>query len=71
MNFSMATVSQPRLEGTTSSLDRAELLSLIEEEAKLVGISAALAIEQIRSGKPHNGYIWDDLSLLVALLPAE
>jgi hypothetical protein len=64
----MATMARPRLEAATSSLDRAELLSLIEEEARLLGLSAETAIAQVKHGKPERGYIWDDLSLLVTLL---
>ena len=64
----MATMAKPHLEDTSTSLDKGELLSLIEEEARLVGLSAPAAIETIKKGKAAHGYIWDDLSLLVALL---
>ncbi|GAC1436249.1 MAG: hypothetical protein NVS1B11_20310 [Terriglobales bacterium] len=64
----MATITQPGLESATSSIDRQELLSLMESEARLIGVSVENAISQIKSGKPDHGYIWDDLALLVALL---
>jgi hypothetical protein len=64
----MATMARPQLEATSTSLDKAEVFSLIEEEARLIGLSAANAIEKVKSGAPVRGYIWDDLSLLVSLL---
>jgi hypothetical protein len=58
-----------RLDGATVSLSDGELRTLIDQEAKLAGLSGAQeAIESVRRGHVGKGLIWDDLSLLVSLL---
>jgi len=52
----------------TGSLAREEVLSLIGEEARLVGLTAEQAMAKLASGVPVRGYIWEDISLLASLL---
>jgi len=66
----MATVTHPipHLDASSVSMDRDEILALIETEARLIGLSLSEAIERTRKGHTGSGYIWDDISLLVSLL---
>jgi hypothetical protein len=50
------------------SLDRDGIVRLIEKEAQVLGLSADNAISQVKHGIQGQGYLWDDLSLLVSLL---
>ncbi len=68
----MATItSRPELnEGVSVSLDPQGLMDIIDQEARLVGMSGREAIDRVRTcGAQVHGYIWDDISLLVSLLP--
>ncbi len=65
----MTVMSLIRSEVTeTGSLAREEVLSLIGEEARLVGLTAEQAMAKLASGVPVRGYIWEDISLLASLL---
>jgi hypothetical protein len=60
--------TRPLIDGLSETLGREDLLRLIGEEARLIGLSGEEAIAQVRRGAPVRGYIWDDISLLVSLL---
>lgn len=66
--MAVMTPIRPLTNEPAATLGREELLSLIGEEARLVGLSAEEAIAQVRRGAPVHGYIWDDISLLVSLI---
>ena len=58
----------PRLDEGSVTLGREELMHLINEEARILGLSGEEAIAQVKRGIAVHGYIWDDISLLVSLL---
>ena len=64
-------ITRPELnEGVSVSLDPQGLMDIIDQEARLVGMSGREAIDRVKTGgAPVHGYIWDDISLLVSLLP--
>lgn len=68
MSTAIAT-SDTTAKNESVSLDRQEVLDMIDQEARLLGMSGHDAIDRVKSGKPGSGsYVWDDISLLVSLL---
>lgn len=61
-------IVRPRIEEDSVTLSREEVLSLIEGEAKMLGLTRDDAIARVKGGPTAHGYIWDDISLLVSLL---
>jgi hypothetical protein len=66
--MAVMTPALPQMEDASTTLSREGILSLIEKQAALVGKSGREAIAEVKRGTPVHGYIWDDISLLVALL---
>jgi len=71
----MATATQlkpladKQLDGAAVSLSDDEIRSLIDHEARMVGLSGAEeAIACVQHGEVGRGFIWDNLSQLISLL---
>jgi len=65
----MAVMSIARpVEEPSTTLNREEVLSLIDDEARMLGLSRDEAIARVKGGSAAHGYVWDDISLLVSLL---
>ena len=62
-------LDQKQLDGAVVSLTDLEIRSLIDHEAKMVGLSGVdEAVACVQQGKMGRGFIWDNLSLLTSLL---
>jgi len=54
--------------GGVHTVDRSHLWSLIEQEARLLGMTKEEAVERVQRGDVGEGYLWSDLASLVAML---
>ncbi len=56
-------------QGPVLSVDRSGLLRLIDQEARLLGLTGEEALARIDQGDAGKNYVWTDISLLADLLP--